>query len=149
MLIAGKLRSIWDGPFVITNVFPYGAIELKDEHTNSTFQVNGHKLKLFHEGPIPPAVCDSSMIPTYGDFVMIKLFVGVFLTLRSIRSSSFVMQHLEAATMDQLGWPGNNLIAGSIGPPILGTHNNSSPPANNAKKLEWPLVNGMRCPNNP
>ncbi|RDX97044.1 Retrovirus-related Pol polyprotein, partial [Mucuna pruriens] len=36
-----KLRSGWDGPFVITNVFPYGAIELKDEHTNSTFQANG------------------------------------------------------------------------------------------------------------
>ncbi|RDY04767.1 Pol polyprotein, partial [Mucuna pruriens] len=54
-LIAGKLHSRWDRPFVITNVFPYGAVELKDEHTNSTFQVNGHKIKLFHEGPIPPA----------------------------------------------------------------------------------------------
>ncbi|RDY07554.1 gag-pol, partial [Mucuna pruriens] len=54
-LIAGKLRSKWEGPFVITNVFPYGAVELKDEHTNSTFQVNGHKIKLFHESPTPPA----------------------------------------------------------------------------------------------
>ncbi|RDX70289.1 hypothetical protein CR513_50490, partial [Mucuna pruriens] len=36
-LIAVKLRSIWDGPFVITHVFPYGVVELKDEHTNSTF----------------------------------------------------------------------------------------------------------------
>ncbi|RDY09012.1 hypothetical protein CR513_06686, partial [Mucuna pruriens] len=34
-----KLRSRWDGPFVITNVFPYGVVKLKDEHTNSTFQV--------------------------------------------------------------------------------------------------------------
>ncbi|RDY12783.1 hypothetical protein CR513_02381, partial [Mucuna pruriens] len=50
-LIAGKLHSRWDGPFVITNVFPYGAIELKDENTNSTFQVNGHQLKEFHEVP--------------------------------------------------------------------------------------------------
>ncbi|RDX69866.1 Gypsy retrotransposon integrase-like protein 1, partial [Mucuna pruriens] len=33
-----KLRSGWDGPFVITNIFPYGVVELKDEHTNSTFQ---------------------------------------------------------------------------------------------------------------
>ncbi|RDX93562.1 hypothetical protein CR513_24158, partial [Mucuna pruriens] len=46
-----KLCSKLDGPFVITNVFPYGAVELKDEHTNSTFQVNGHQIKLFHEGP--------------------------------------------------------------------------------------------------
>ncbi|RDX76048.1 hypothetical protein CR513_44008, partial [Mucuna pruriens] len=42
-LIVGKLRSRWDGPFVITN----------DECTNSTFQVNGHQIKLFHEGPAP------------------------------------------------------------------------------------------------
>ncbi|RDY10089.1 gag-pol, partial [Mucuna pruriens] len=36
-LIVGKLRSRWDGLFVITNIFPYGVVELKDEHTNSTF----------------------------------------------------------------------------------------------------------------
>ncbi|RDX86068.1 hypothetical protein CR513_32645, partial [Mucuna pruriens] len=30
------------------------AVELKDEITNSTFQVNGHQLKIFHEGPMPP-----------------------------------------------------------------------------------------------
>ncbi|RDY10450.1 gag-pol, partial [Mucuna pruriens] len=50
-----KVHSRWDGPFVITNVFSYGAIELKDEHTNNTFQVNGHQIKLFHEGPTPIA----------------------------------------------------------------------------------------------
>ncbi|RDY03093.1 hypothetical protein CR513_13366, partial [Mucuna pruriens] len=33
----GKLRSRWDGPFVITNVFPYGVVKLKDENTNNTF----------------------------------------------------------------------------------------------------------------
>ncbi|RDY10514.1 hypothetical protein CR513_04955, partial [Mucuna pruriens] len=43
----------WDEPFVITNIFPYGAVELKDEHTNNTFQVNVHQIKLFHEGPTP------------------------------------------------------------------------------------------------
>ncbi|RDY13052.1 hypothetical protein CR513_02079, partial [Mucuna pruriens] len=37
-LIAGKLRSRWDRPFVITNIFPHGA-------------VNGHQLKPFHDGP--------------------------------------------------------------------------------------------------
>ncbi|RDX75982.1 hypothetical protein CR513_44064, partial [Mucuna pruriens] len=54
-LITGKLCSIWEGPFVITNVFPYCVVELKDEHTNNTFQVNGHQIKLFHEGPTPTA----------------------------------------------------------------------------------------------
>ncbi|RDX72219.1 Pro-Pol polyprotein, partial [Mucuna pruriens] len=28
-------------------------VELKDENTNSTFQVNEHQIKLFHEGPAP------------------------------------------------------------------------------------------------
>ncbi|RDX88655.1 hypothetical protein CR513_29725, partial [Mucuna pruriens] len=51
-LIVGKLRSKWDRPFVITHVFPYGVVELKDENTNNTFQVNKHQIKLFHEGPI-------------------------------------------------------------------------------------------------
>ncbi|RDX98172.1 hypothetical protein CR513_18941, partial [Mucuna pruriens] len=44
-----KAHCKWDGPFVITNVFPYGVVELKDENTNNTFQVNGHHLKEFHE----------------------------------------------------------------------------------------------------
>ncbi|RDX97573.1 Pro-Pol polyprotein, partial [Mucuna pruriens] len=34
---SSKLRSRWDGPFVIINVFPYGVVELKDEHNNNTF----------------------------------------------------------------------------------------------------------------
>ncbi|RDY03889.1 hypothetical protein CR513_12467, partial [Mucuna pruriens] len=50
-----KLHSRWKGAFVITNIFPYGAVELRDEHTNNTFQVNGHYIKLFHEGPTPIA----------------------------------------------------------------------------------------------
>ncbi|RDY09610.1 hypothetical protein CR513_05998, partial [Mucuna pruriens] len=52
-LIVGKLRSRWDGPFVITNIFLYGAVQLKDEQSNNTFQGNGHQIKPFHEGPTP------------------------------------------------------------------------------------------------
>ncbi|RDY03753.1 hypothetical protein CR513_12613, partial [Mucuna pruriens] len=43
-LIARKLHSRWNGPFVITNVFPYGVVELKDEHTNNTFQSSSDPL---------------------------------------------------------------------------------------------------------
>ncbi|RDX75297.1 pol, partial [Mucuna pruriens] len=50
MRTLGSTRKRLDGPFVITNVFPYGVVELKDEATNNTFQVNGHQLKIFHEG---------------------------------------------------------------------------------------------------
>ncbi|RDX85861.1 hypothetical protein CR513_32888, partial [Mucuna pruriens] len=57
-LITGKLRSRWDRPFVITNIFPNGAVQLKDEHSSNTFQVNGHQInghqiKPFHKGLAP------------------------------------------------------------------------------------------------
>ncbi|RDY05531.1 hypothetical protein CR513_10621, partial [Mucuna pruriens] len=37
-----------------------GVVELKDEHTNNTFQVNGHQIKLYHEGPTSIAVGSNS-----------------------------------------------------------------------------------------
>ncbi|RDX62793.1 hypothetical protein CR513_58835, partial [Mucuna pruriens] len=49
-LITGKLRSKWDGPFVVTNIFPYGVVEVRDEANNNTFKVNIHQLKPYHEG---------------------------------------------------------------------------------------------------
>ncbi|XP_006582611.1 uncharacterized protein [Glycine max] len=50
-LIFGKIWSRWDGPFVITNVFSHGAVEIKNEVIGKVFKVNGHQLKLFHESP--------------------------------------------------------------------------------------------------
>ncbi|XP_031112037.1 uncharacterized protein LOC116016008 [Ipomoea triloba] len=49
-LMPGKLRTRWIGPFVVSNVFPYGAIEIKSIDTGKVFKVNGHRLKPFHEG---------------------------------------------------------------------------------------------------
>ncbi|XP_073153085.1 uncharacterized protein [Henckelia pumila] len=40
-LFPGKLHSIWIGPFVITDVFPHGALEIKSLETAKTFKVNG------------------------------------------------------------------------------------------------------------
>lgn len=48
-LMPGKLRSKWDGPFLVVNVFPYGTVELQDMKTKRIFKVNGHRLKHFHE----------------------------------------------------------------------------------------------------
>ena len=45
-----KFRSRWLGPFIVINVFPHGAIEIKSEATNKVFKVNGHCLKNFYEG---------------------------------------------------------------------------------------------------
>jgi hypothetical protein len=41
-LFPGKLRSYWIGPFVVYNVFPYGAIEITSLETNKVLKVNGH-----------------------------------------------------------------------------------------------------------
>ena len=46
----GKLRSRWIGPFKVTNVFPYSAVEVQSFETNKVFKVNGHRLKPFYEG---------------------------------------------------------------------------------------------------
>ncbi|XP_028800798.1 uncharacterized protein LOC114756045 [Neltuma alba] len=44
------LRSEWEGPFIVTNVFLYGAVEIKREPTGRCFTVNGHRLKPYYEG---------------------------------------------------------------------------------------------------
>ncbi|XP_031277633.1 uncharacterized protein LOC116136057 [Pistacia vera] len=48
-LFPGKLRSCWVGPFVITNVFPNGTVEIKSMKTGKDFKVNGHRLKPYYE----------------------------------------------------------------------------------------------------
>jgi hypothetical protein len=49
-LFPGKLRSRWIGPFVVSNVFPYGAVEITSLETNKVHNVNGHCLKPFYKG---------------------------------------------------------------------------------------------------
>ncbi|XP_052725945.1 uncharacterized protein LOC128194397 [Vigna angularis] len=51
-LMGGKLRSKWTGPFVVTNVFPYGAVEIQGPSAAKSFKVNGHRLKPFLSNPI-------------------------------------------------------------------------------------------------
>ena len=40
-LFSGKLRSRWMGHFVVTYVFPYGAVEIQDFATRAKQKVNG------------------------------------------------------------------------------------------------------------
>ncbi|XP_074577604.1 uncharacterized protein LOC141834046 [Curcuma longa] len=46
----GILRSRWKGPFYTINIFPNGVIELQGTTNGRTFKVNGHRLKIFHDG---------------------------------------------------------------------------------------------------
>lgn len=49
-LFPGKWCSRWVGPFVVTNTFTYGAVEIQSPKTNKVFKVNGHRLKPYYEG---------------------------------------------------------------------------------------------------
>ncbi|RDY08880.1 Retrovirus-related Pol polyprotein from transposon 17.6, partial [Mucuna pruriens] len=51
LLFISHLKLIANGPFVITNVFPYDTVEIRDETIDKIFKVNGHQLKSFHESP--------------------------------------------------------------------------------------------------
>ena len=48
-LFLGKLRSRWVGPFVVINIFPHGAVEIRSLKTGKEFKVNGHRLKPYYE----------------------------------------------------------------------------------------------------
>nr|GEW63242.1 reverse transcriptase domain-containing protein [Tanacetum cinerariifolium] len=54
-IFSGKLKTRWSGPFTITQVFPYGTVELsKTDRPN--FKVNGHRLKHYFGEDIPKMV---------------------------------------------------------------------------------------------
>jgi hypothetical protein len=49
-LFPEKLRSHWNRPFVVSNIFSYGAIEITCLEINKMLKFNGHQLKTFYEG---------------------------------------------------------------------------------------------------
>ncbi|XP_070669028.1 uncharacterized protein [Malus domestica] len=50
-LFLGKLKSRWNGPYLVTKVYPHGAVDLTSEFNGNTFKVNGHRLKPYLESP--------------------------------------------------------------------------------------------------
>ena len=50
-LFPGKLKSRWSGPFTVTKVFPYGAVEVTHPE-KGTFKVNGQRLKQYLGGDL-------------------------------------------------------------------------------------------------
>jgi hypothetical protein len=51
-LFPGKLKSRWSGPFIISKVYPHGAVELEDFNSKQLFTVNGQRLKHYWGGNI-------------------------------------------------------------------------------------------------
>ena len=60
-LFPGKLRPRWSGPFVVTQVFPYRAIEVHHEE-KGTFKVNVQKLKPYMDGDFNSKKCSIDLI---------------------------------------------------------------------------------------
>ncbi|GJQ91122.1 reverse transcriptase domain-containing protein [Tanacetum coccineum] len=54
-IFLGKLKTRWSGPFTITKVFPYGTIELC-QPDGLNIKVNGHRVKHYFGGDLPPKV---------------------------------------------------------------------------------------------
>ncbi|XP_070679611.1 uncharacterized protein [Malus domestica] len=54
-LFPGKLKSRWTGPYLVTKIFPHGAVEISNEAQGNTFKVNGHRLKPYVESPFDTA----------------------------------------------------------------------------------------------
>ena len=48
----GKLRSKWEGPYLVHNAADHSAVTLQDDDRN-TFKVNGQRLKVFLEQEMP------------------------------------------------------------------------------------------------
>nr|GEY90157.1 reverse transcriptase domain-containing protein [Tanacetum cinerariifolium] len=54
-IFSGKLKSRWSGPFTISQVFPYGTVELT-QPDGPNFKVNGHRLEHYFGEDIPKLV---------------------------------------------------------------------------------------------
>nr|GEV19558.1 reverse transcriptase [Tanacetum cinerariifolium] len=54
-IFSGKLKSRWSGPFTISQVYPYGTVELT-QPDGPNFKVNGHRLKHYFGEDIPKLV---------------------------------------------------------------------------------------------
>ncbi|GJY21881.1 reverse transcriptase domain-containing protein [Tanacetum coccineum] len=51
-IFSGKLKLCWSGPFTVSEVFPYGTVELS-QLNGPNFKVNGHRIKHYYGGDIP------------------------------------------------------------------------------------------------
>nr|GEU40359.1 reverse transcriptase domain-containing protein [Tanacetum cinerariifolium] len=54
-IFSGKLKIRWSGPFTISQVFPYGTVELS-QPDGPNFKVNGHRLKHYFGEDVPKLV---------------------------------------------------------------------------------------------
>jgi len=68
-LFLDKLRSRWDGPFVVQQVFPSAAIEILDPQDGHILTINGQRFKRVVTDEIEPGLIESVNLvdPVYCD----------------------------------------------------------------------------------
>nr|GFB60810.1 reverse transcriptase domain-containing protein [Tanacetum cinerariifolium] len=54
-IFSSKLKSRWSGPFTISQVYPYGTVELS-QPDGPNFKVNGHRVKQYFREDVPKLV---------------------------------------------------------------------------------------------
>nr|GFA14176.1 reverse transcriptase domain-containing protein [Tanacetum cinerariifolium] len=54
-IFSGKLKFRWSGPFTISQVYPYGTVELS-QPDGPNFKVNGHRLKHYFGEDVPKLI---------------------------------------------------------------------------------------------
>nr|GEX16409.1 reverse transcriptase domain-containing protein [Tanacetum cinerariifolium] len=83
-IFSGKLKTHWSGPFTITQVFPYGTVELSQPN-GPNFKVNGHRVKHYFRGDIPSkVVLDLHRIfPTMIEVSRVRCVVSVHMSFTS------------------------------------------------------------------
>ncbi|GJW23684.1 reverse transcriptase domain-containing protein [Tanacetum coccineum] len=79
-IFSGKLKTRWSGPFTVTQVFPYGTIELS-QNSGPNFKVNGHRLKHYFGGDVPQLDCpdceELSCLYFYQEFHILSFILGI------------------------------------------------------------------------
>ncbi|GJY50547.1 reverse transcriptase domain-containing protein [Tanacetum coccineum] len=82
-IFSGKLKTRWSGPFTVTQVFPYGTVELS-QNSGPNFKVNGHRLKHYFGGDVPTedfSDCEDSRVRSFAlhpqEFHILSFILGI------------------------------------------------------------------------
>jgi hypothetical protein len=62
-----KLRTRWDDPYIVKEVFDYGTIVIEDPRDGRILKVNGQRLKQYLGEVVLAEETMSLELPTYGD----------------------------------------------------------------------------------
>uniref|UniRef100_A0A2N9IEQ5 RNA-directed DNA polymerase n=1 Tax=Fagus sylvatica TaxID=28930 RepID=A0A2N9IEQ5_FAGSY len=62
-----RLVTRWDGPYIVKEVFDYGAVVIEDPRDGRILKVNGQRLRPYLGEVVPAEEIMSLELPTYGD----------------------------------------------------------------------------------